>query len=71
MVILSLYTRTLLVRLLQHRSFKSSMVKFQTVIILNSATSVRGSANMCYVAAVSFIEQFSSEVNHIFIGYPI
>jgi len=50
MVILSVHTRTLLVRLLQHRSFKSSLVKFQTIIMLNSTTSVRGSANLCYLA---------------------
>jgi len=46
------------------------MVKFQTVIMLNSTTSVRGSASLCYSAGFSCIEQFSSEVNCVFIGYP-
>jgi hypothetical protein len=39
------------------------MVKFQTVIMLNSTTSVRGSASLFYLAVFSCIEQFRSEVN--------
>jgi len=55
----------------QNGNLVSSVVKSQTVIMLNSTSSVRGSANLCYLAVFSCIEQFSSEVNHIFIGYPI